>query len=171
MVRVQRVVLELGEPYYTEIGAILHKWATLEYLLQNIIWRAMGLDNKKGRVLTLGMGINTLLGVLRNLPRRWINDKTITAQLGDLIREVSLKVEMRNHLSHGIWTVDPDDASQTPQLNYMKTGPDRITPGAEPITPVQLREFAGVVAILCQCAERLLQAVGGVDTPSAGLSQ
>jgi len=33
MVRVQRVVLELGEPYYTEIGAILHKWATLEYLL------------------------------------------------------------------------------------------------------------------------------------------
>jgi len=166
MVRVQRVALELDEPYYTEIGAILHKWATLEYLLQNIIWRAMKLDNKQGRVLTMGMGINGLVGILRNLPRRWISDEGIAAELSKLIKAVQDKVEMRNYLSHGVWTIDPQDASQTPQLNYMRIGSERIMPGAEAITPDQLREFAMVVTKLDEWAHGILVTIGGVDAPA-----
>lgn len=48
MVQIHKVLKILPDDYYTQIGAIVAKWATLEYLLQTIIWNAMKLGKKRG---------------------------------------------------------------------------------------------------------------------------
>jgi hypothetical protein len=170
-VLVQALAFSLTDPYYLHIGAIVHKWATMEYLLQNIIWRAMGLDREQGRVLTIGMGVEVLSGVLRNLPRKWITDQKIKDDLQALLKLVKDHVEYRNYLVHGVWTADLEKKDDPPWLNYMKTGEQRIMPGAEQLSPESLHNFALVIEQMNERARLILQALGGPQPPSPNKSE
>ena len=157
--------MTLPDTYYVHIGAALHRWATLEYMLMTIIWEALKLDNKAGRVLTVGMNVPTLTGILRNLPRRWVTDPTIAKDIRSLCSEIKDHVEFRNYLAHGIWTVDPKDETHTPWLNYMKDGQDRILPGSEAVKPETLRVFSDLVGALVHQAGDILKRVRAAPPP------
>ena len=166
MAKVGSICLTLDDGLYAGIGAVISRWATLEFLLQNIIWRAMGLENAQGRVLTVGMPIEKLAGILRNLPNRWITDETVKADLKALLDDIRETVDLRNYLAHGIWTTYPDEQHKTPHLNFMKTGPQKIMPGAQPITAEELRLTAESIHLLNVRASVILRVVGGVQLSS-----
>lgn len=162
----QTLTTSLRDPYYIHIGAIIHRWATLEYLLQNIIWKAMDLDREQGRVLTMGMGTQAICGVLRTLPKKWVTEKHIQDDLKELLDLVWERKEFRNYLAHGVWTAETGKKDGHPWLNYMKSGDERITPGAEEITPELLRDLAQLVDEMNQKALALLKKLGGPQPPS-----
>lgn len=165
MAMTHNVILSLDDRYHAPIGSILTKWATLEHQLQVIIWAALGLDNKTGRVLTVGMGSKTLVGILKNLHRRWITDPTIKQELNLLANDVRKHSEMRNFIAHGIWTIDGNNPADIPWLNYMKEGEHRILPGAEQITPEQLTDYSEVIASLNKTASDLLKKIRNAPPP------
>lgn len=157
-----RLTLSLSDQYYLHIGAVIHRWATLEYLMMAIIWKSMGLGNKEGRVLTVGMGTQVLAGILRNLPRKWITDEAIVKKLKQLTDEVSEHHELRNYLAHGVWTYPEDKAApRVPFLNFMKSGEHRLLPGGEPVTPEQLAILARSIGELNQLADEIHSALPG----------
>jgi hypothetical protein len=170
MAMIHSVLLSLHDSYHAPIGSILTKWATLEHQLQAIIWAALDLDNKAGRVLTVGMGSKTLVGVIKNLHRRWVTDPTIKQELNSLANAVREHSEMRNYLAHGIWTIDPINPDDTPWLNYMKDGEHRILPGAEQVTPEQLAEYAKIIATLNERAEEILLKIKDAPPPWPDIS-
>jgi hypothetical protein len=163
--KIHSPLLSLTDEYYVHIGAALHRWATLEYILMAIIWEALKLDNKAGRVLTVGMNIPTLTGILRNLHRRWVTDVAIAKDLRSLCNKIKDHVEFRNYIAHGVWTTNPDDEKRTPWLNYMKDAENRILPGAEAVTPLMLNAFAQNVAGLVTQADDLLGRIRRAPTP------
>ena len=170
MVQIHSLLLSLEDPYYLQLGAIAQQWAALEYQLQNIIWRAMGLDNKQGRVLTVGMSPDALSGVLRNLPRQWITDDNIKIELKELLNDIKDNIEWRNAFIHGIWTADANKPDDLPWLNYIKSGEERILPRAQQVTPEYLHLFAQTVDALNHRASAILEAIGGVQPPSPEIS-
>jgi hypothetical protein len=93
--RIGTVIAVLPNEYNTQIGAIIAKWATLEFQMMTIIWRAMGLDNEEGRVLTVGMGTQVLCGVLRTLPKRWITVDVTKQEVARLVKAVGESTEAR----------------------------------------------------------------------------
>ena len=159
--RIGKVIPVLPDEYNTQIGAIIAKWATLEFLMMTIIWRAMGLDNEEGRVLTVGMGTNVLLGILRNLPKRWIADDLTKKEVADLVKAVGESVEARNYLAHGVWTRFEGDP--LPYLNFMKQGDHRILPAAQPVSPSQLQSISRVFDDMIILAHQILQRLGPGD--------
>ena len=163
MARVGYLVHTLPDEYYTQIGAILAKWASLEYQMMYIIWRAMGLENEEGRVLTVGMGTQVLCGILRNLPRKWITQPDVQTAVADLVKFVSEHADSRNYLAHGMWTKFPDDPA--PYLNFMKTGEHRILPAAQAVTPEQLRGFSAALDAMNHLASQIISVVGGNAAP------
>lgn len=161
--RVGNVLLVLPDEYYTQIGAIIAKWATLEAQMMFIIWRAMGLENEEGRVLTVGMGTQVLCGILRNLPRKWVTDEKLKVALSQLVKFVSDSADSRNYLAHGMWTKYPDDP--LPYLNFMKSGEHRILPGAQAVTPEQLGYFSKSLDAMNQLAAQIAHVLGGNVAP------
>lgn len=166
MAQIHSLAISLTDPYYTAIGAIAMRWAALEYILQNIIWRAMKLDNKQGRVLTIGMNTQPLTGIIRNPPRRWVTDEKIKADIKSLLEDIDTWVEWRNSIVHGVWTSDPTKPTEAPWLNYMKKGHERLLPSAEQVTPAYMDHIAEAISTLNERALAILNSVGGVQPPS-----
>jgi hypothetical protein len=100
--KIGRVILSLDESYYAPIGEILSKWAALEYTMQVIVWKAIGLENPEGRVLTVGMSGKTPCGIVGNLTRKVILDQDAIKSIKKLTRFMNKNVDFRNRLSHGI---------------------------------------------------------------------
>jgi hypothetical protein len=165
MARVGNLLLHLPDDHYTQIGAVITKWATLEFQMMAIIWRAMELDNIEGRVLTVGMGTQVLCGILRNLPKKWIVDNDVKADVIKLTDGVSKYAEGRNFLAHGIWTVFPDDSA--PYLNFMKKAEHRILPAAQPVKPDELKLFSQILDQLNLLANGILGRLGGDVAPAS----
>lgn len=161
MSRIGTVIPVLPDEYYTQIGAIIAKWATLEYQMMAIIWRAMGLSNVEGRVLTVGMGTQVLCGILRNLPRKWITDDVTKKQIGDLVKAVSESTDLRNYFAHGIWTRFKDDP--LPYLNFMKQGEHRMMPEAQALSPSEIKKFSDVLDAINHLAAQILGKLGAGD--------
>lgn len=137
-------LLSMTAEYYVHIGAIVSRWAVLEYQLLEIIWLTMGLGRKRGRTLTIGMKLTVIIGILRTLPRKWVTDKELRAEIISIADAVQKHSEYRNFLAHGVWVARPDEDPNTavPHLTYMKSAENRITPGIEPVTLGALYGFA-----------------------------
>jgi hypothetical protein len=127
--------------------------------MRMIIWRALGLDNKEGRVLTGGMGTQVLCGILRNLPKRWITDEGVKKALAELVEFASGRADARNYLAHGIWTEHPE-VPGTPYLNFMKTGEQRIMPAAQAVKPAELEVFGDALDRVNRLAIQIIHALG-----------
>ena len=161
MTRIGKVIPKLPDEYNTQIGAIIMKWATLEFQMMVVIWRAMGLDNVEGRVLTAGMSTEVLLGILANLPRKWITDSVIKEELSRLVKAVRDRKNFRNNIARGIWTLYKDDP--LPHLNFMKQGDQRIMPDAQAVTPSDLKGFSISLDQMNQLADQIVRKLGTGD--------
>lgn len=134
------LLVSLGAKHYLPIGAFLSRWATLEYSAQNIIWLTIGLSDEEGRVLTIGMGTQPILGILRNIKERMTTDSEVKEKIGLIIEGISHYKEFRNHLAHGVWS--HLESNPVPHLTYMKAAEERFIPTVEPITPEQIATAA-----------------------------
>ena len=77
MAEIRDFVLNLPHRYYLAIGEFMFRAAQLEVQMQEILWRAINLDNKQERVLTVGTGANTIRAMLQTVVSdevkgRWI---------------------------------------------------------------------------------------------------
>ena len=155
MARIQTVPLDIPNEYYSAIGAVLAKWALLEWQVQNVIWSSIGIGPKEGRTLTIGMHSQTLTAILRNLPRKWITDASLNKEVIALADGMKALVPSRNYLAHGIWAYDENDPKQKLHLQFMKEGKHRILPGSEPWEPQHLRLIAANIRVFNKAAHRI----------------
>jgi hypothetical protein len=156
MAKLYDLPLQLPPRYYAPIGEVIYRWALLEFQMQAIIWRAMELDNKQGRTLTVGMDARVLTGIFRTLNRRWAANKTEIKMIGSLAKDVFDLYDDRNNLAHGVWMYPRGGKQSDVWLSYMKPSQNRILPRAEKRMPRQIIATANKIKKLNRRAERLI---------------
>jgi len=126
------------------IGDIIARWGYPPFQLGVLIRVALGLRKATGRVLTIGMEVGVLCGVLRTISKtdRWIKDKTTRDQIKTLAKDVQNAVENRNDYAHGVFGVDTDKSPQRFSRLLVKQAEHRVSPKWEVITPDSLNQIA-----------------------------
>lgn len=106
--------------YYTEVGRLSVEFATLETWMHFIAWNALGLDVEAGSVVTERMGADGLVGLLRSLSKRRLEnddedqpssvtagsyaarlDPELVQRVDALAREFKAVADDRNKVIHG----------------------------------------------------------------------
>ncbi|MCZ6637298.1 MAG: hypothetical protein O7C66_03790 [Alphaproteobacteria bacterium] len=128
--------------------------------MQVIIWRALELDNKKGRTLTVGMGAKPLIGIIKTITLRWAVNKTEIRVIKALAAVASEVYDDRNNLAHGVWMYPENGNPNDIYLHYMKTPRAyRILPKAEKLHPRDIKSTATKIKRLNERAERLINRI------------
>ncbi len=156
MVREFDNALQLPKGYYAPIGEVIFRWAQLEYQMQEIIWRSLGIDNKVGRTLTVGMDARTLAAILGTLTQRWLTtpqEKQAAHSIAKGVRQLS---NFRNHLAHGSWEYPKGGKPSDVYLIYMKEIEQRILPNAVKHKPPKIKENAEKLRELNEKAQKLI---------------
>src|SRR5687767_8002568 len=86
------VSINLPHQYYPALGEFVFRCAQLEYQLQEMTWRAIDIDNKQGRVLTIGAPTKALRGMLLTITsthskERWVKNKTHVQEINSIVRQ------------------------------------------------------------------------------------
>ena len=165
MVRESDSALTLPSEYYAPIGEVIYRWAQLEYQMQEIIWRAVGIDNKLGRTLTVGMSAKTLIAILGTLTQKWLTHPTEKQMANSIAKGVRSLADFRNHLAHGSWQYpkggDPSDI----HMSYMKETELRILPREKKHEPPEIQERADELRRLNERAQNLIHRLDAKQTP------
>ena len=66
---------KLPEAYFKASGEVASMWNLTEMYAQNLIWFFLGIDRKKGRVLTNDLASVKKLELFKDLTVRWVSDK------------------------------------------------------------------------------------------------
>ena len=135
---------KLSDDILRGIGDIITRWGYLQFQLGVIIRVALRLKKATGRVLTIGMEVGVLCGVLRTISKtdRWIKDKATRDQIKMLAKDIQIAVENRNNYAHGVFGVDTDKSPQRFSRLLVKQAEHRVSPKWEVITPDSLKEIA-----------------------------
>lgn len=147
-------VIDMPPAYYTAIGEVLQRWAQLEYQMQEILWYGMGLNEKQGRTLTVGMKMHVIMGTLQTATLFWITDKTDLQEVNILLKGARKWAADRNHIAHGSWQAPPERPDEI-RLHYMKESEDRLLPKAKVIDPHKMRQISDGLRALNVRADKL----------------
>ena len=93
---------------YRKIGEITVQWNLVEVYLQTIVWHYLGLDYKRGRLLTYGLNARQKIGLFKSLTSRWIDDPTIKTKIRLIAKAANTLCDKRNEIVHGIWGYEND---------------------------------------------------------------
>jgi hypothetical protein len=136
---------ELDDAILKGIGKIVSRWGYLQYQLGVIIRVAMGLKDDKARVLTGGMEVGVLLGVLRTIAHKsndqYIKNPKMREAIRDFLDDVQKGSEHRNDYAHGVFGYTDETPTRFSRLLW-KSGHHRIKPQWEPITAEHLETLA-----------------------------
>jgi hypothetical protein len=155
MAQIHVVAEGLPPEYYAPFGELIFRWAQLEYQMQEIIWRAMGLDNKQGRVLTIGKDARAIIQTLRTITLRWTNNATDKQLACSIAHGATQVIEFRNHLAHCSWQHPPGEPDNV-YLHYMKEKEERLLPKAKKHDPDEIRAKADKLQKLNEKAAKLI---------------
>jgi hypothetical protein len=165
MAREFDTALQLPEDYYKPIGEFIFRWAQLEYQMQEIVWRSLGVDNKTGRTLTIGMSARTLAAMLRTLTKQWLTHPTEKQWANSIARGVGGLAKFRNLLVHGSWEFpkggDPNDI----YMIYMKEPDHRILPRAKKHEPPEIIQKTIRLKRLNDTAQKLIYRLDARQKP------
>ena len=159
MARLFDVPLKLPDRYYAPIGETLYRWALLEFQIQAVIWRALGINNKQGRILTVGMDARVLVGILRTLMRYAAANKIEARMMKSLADDTQNLADSRNILAHGAWMYPIGGNPSDVYLHYMKKAHERIVPFAQKYRPRQITATATKIRKLNERAGRLIKRI------------
>ena len=95
--------IELPPRYYDAIGRVAAKWSLLELRLQAIVWHYMGIDMKKGRVLTYGLNARAKVTLLQTPPLRSVTDAKAKVEVTAIANAAERLNNRRNNFVHGVW--------------------------------------------------------------------
>jgi hypothetical protein len=169
MAFLSKLVVQLPTAYYRQIGEITFRWATLEFQLQEIIWLVMGLGNKEGRVMTVGMDTTPLLGIFRNLTQRWVADPTDKQEINSLAKAIKKLKPWRNAITHGIWCRTVSRPYRV-DLHHLYEPHQRLLPEATHTTPAEMAAMASDLAIINHRLETLRLKLKDAPVPSRDIS-
>ncbi len=132
--------------YSTEIGRIMTRWAYIEWQLEQITYRVVGVGQKIGRLAIREPRIDAHITMIEDVMK--LRKITVNTDLTKLsIGLVQLK-NFRDAIAHGIWIKHP--STKLPTLQYTKgkwsiaAMPNTkrvVEPQGFPITIEILREF------------------------------
>src|SRR5688572_830707 len=103
MIVVYDIPIDLPKSYYPAIGEIISRCAILEGEMRVIIWRAASMDNKLGRVLTVGMKAKVLIATMKNVANHWGGHPFFKQEMNSIANRANELVADRNFVAHGVW--------------------------------------------------------------------
>jgi len=133
MSQIDTVVTALPHEYCQPIGEFLFRFAQLEYQLQEVIWAALDLGPKEGRILTIGADGKALRQMAKTITGvdLWVKTKQHKQEINMVAEALRKHSEMRNAIAHGSWQ-SPDGRSSGARLHFMKRSENRIVPKYKP---------------------------------------
>lgn len=131
--------VNLPHDYYPAIGEFIFRCAQLESQLHEVLWRAIGIDNKQGRVLTIGTDAKVIRGMLRTVAGeaskgRWIpqSKKILIQEINSLVGKAKEFSDLRNKIAHGSWQSPVRGKASEVQLLYTKERDQKILAKYDP---------------------------------------
>ncbi len=163
--------VDLPHEYYPAIGEFIFRYAQLEYLLHELIWRCLDIDNKQGRALTIGADISVLMGTLAMVTspdgKRWVVSSHVRGEVGNVVKVAKDYKALRNQLAHGTWQHPPGDKPNI-WMHYMKeTYDQRLVPTAKRLPSETMHKASGKLKATIQRAKRLIAEIEKDRPPQA----
>jgi hypothetical protein len=132
--------------YSTEIGRIMTRWAFIEWQLEQITYRVVGVGPKIGRLTIRDPRVDAHITMIADVMKlRKISVRTDLAKLSSGLVQIK---NFRDAVAHGIWITHP--ISKLPLLQYTKgkwsiaAMPNTkrvVEPEGVPVTIEKLRAF------------------------------
>jgi phage FluMu gp28-like protein len=167
MIRFDHPAMDLDAKYYSAIGEFIFRCAQLEYQIHEIIWMALGLGYKKGRILTIGMDAKALRGILNTITStdNLIKNKKHIQEINSIALHSKEFSKLRNHLAHGSWQ-SPDATSRDAHLIYMKEKDERLLPKRSNVDHAEIHRQTNKLQGFNRRAQKLILELGGEPLPS-----
>jgi len=148
----------IPKSHYKGVGEIVARWAMLEHHIERLLWKALNLDNKKGRLLTHSLGTRAKIQMLKTITLRWIASPKEQKEVRAIAKAADRLANRRHAIAHGIWGHPLGKPTQI-HLFYMREGHQRILPQVERIKASDLARVATAVRALDQ---RIIAATKGL---------
>lgn len=159
MVRILVHPHKLPAAYFKAIGEVTSMWNLTEMYAQNLIWYFLGIDRKKGRVLTNDLTSIKKLELFKNLTVRWVPEEAWQIEILAIHKEAdALRVE-RNKIVHGAWGHEVATPKKL-ELMQIKKIEQKIMPKAEVWTAKELSSVAKRIAALNSRFRKLTNKIG-----------
>lgn len=120
-------VMNLPHEYYPAIGEFMFRCGQLEHQMHNILWAAIDLDPKKGRLLTIGSPVKTMRAMLRTsvspeMRGHWIpnTEKALIQGICSVAQRSKEFTDFRNKIAHGAWQYPVRGKSTNTSLIFVK---------------------------------------------------
>ena len=158
---VDDAAIDLPRKYYPAIGEFIFRYAQLEYQMSEIIWRALKIGNKEGRVLTVGTDARVLCATINVIASEnpyvtWVN-KTHAQEMNSIANDARKLYTFRNLLAHGTWQ-HPPGKPQEVRIHFMKDAEVRIMPRLrKDIDDAEIHRKSGKLRSLNVRAEKLIK--------------
>lgn len=127
MAQLNDFVMNLPHQYYPAIGEFIFRCGQLENQLHEILWRAIDINNKQGRVLTIGTDAKVVRGMLSTVTSDeskgfWIpiSEKTLRQTINSLVKNSKEFTKLRNKIAHGTWQSPVGGKAHDVRLLFMK---------------------------------------------------
>lgn len=169
MERFDHPAMDLEPEYYPAMGEFIFRYAQLEYQMHEIVWFAVKLGYKEGRILTIGTDSRVLRSMLLTITSTdsWIASKTHKQEINSLCATSQSFNSMRNYLAHGSWQ-SPDATAKGATIHYMKQAEERLLPKRSKITHAEIYAAASKLKQMNALAQRLIVQLGGKAPTSLG---
>lgn len=170
MAQIYEVAANLPHQYYPAIGEFIFYYSQLEYLLHELIWRCLDVDNKQGRTLTIGTDVSVLLATLNTIlyTERWVESPRLKGEIGNVTAPASKYRGLRNQIAHGLWQHPRNGDKNHIRMTYMKeTSDQRLIPHGRPLEPEELHRAAAKLKTAVLRGKKLIAEIERDRPPQA----
>jgi hypothetical protein len=138
--------------HFRLVGMAVVYWGKLEAVLQDIIWRLLGVDLADGRVITARLDVRPKIEMIEALISRRVIAPHLTAELLDVLDLVQNRQRDRNFIVHASWaTLTPHWTPIATSLREKTDEPSQIL--SETFPDWQMRE---IINDIMSCVRRAI---------------
>lgn len=150
---------KLPAAYYKAIGEVVSMWNLTEMYAQNLIWHFLGIDHKKGRVLTNDLPSARKIQLFKDLTLLWVRDQAWKNEILVIWKEADALRAERNKIVHGTWGHEVATPNAL-RLVQIRKSEQKIMPSAEVWTAGELSAVAKRLAALNSRLRKLTKKIG-----------
>lgn len=133
--------LKLIPPEYAQgVGAVTSQWAWAEAMINQLIWRLLGVRSARGRIVTSNIGAQTKIHMLAALMRKSRMDERLVKKIETDGKALAIG---RNLVAHGYLAVWPD---QPYGIAYSYLARGKLQDRRRLVTPTLLNDLAEHIA-------------------------
>lgn len=165
MVSFEHPAMDLEQEYYSAIGEFIFRYAQLEYQMHELVWFALDIGYKKGRILTIGTDSKVLRGMLATITAtdKYLHIARHKQEINSICGLSKKLYSIRNYLVHGSWQ-SADASSKNAAIHEMKE--HRLMPPRSKLRYGDIYQHVSALKQKNALAQRLIVELGGVRPPS-----